>query len=229
MEGQLVHFELPAADAGRAKEFWKSLFGWKFREWSGPVEYHMLDGIEPGGAIYPSDDGAGSGRSSTSPPRTSTPRSPGHASSAAPRRTSSPSRRSAGSPAAVDTEGNASRSSSPTSRCRRRPRARPRATGPARRAPARGQGRGVLGEPLGLVTMFNDPSPAASPPCTGRPPLQPPLPARARRAPVRHPERPCRWSRVSSSDPCSVRVASTTRTAIAASLSSSGLASASAG
>ena len=61
MEGQLVHFELPAADAGRAKEFWKSLFDWKFREWSGPVEYHMLDGIEPGGAIYPADDEAGSG------------------------------------------------------------------------------------------------------------------------------------------------------------------------
>jgi predicted enzyme related to lactoylglutathione lyase len=55
MEGQLVHFELPAEDAGRAKEFWKSLFGWKFREWSGPVEYHMLDGNEPGGAIYPSE------------------------------------------------------------------------------------------------------------------------------------------------------------------------------
>ena len=32
MDGQLVHFELPAEDAGRAKEFWKSLFGWKFRE-----------------------------------------------------------------------------------------------------------------------------------------------------------------------------------------------------
>ncbi len=56
MEGQLVHFELPAEDAGRAKEFWKSLFGWKFREWSGPVEYHMLEGMEPGGAIYPSEE-----------------------------------------------------------------------------------------------------------------------------------------------------------------------------
>jgi predicted enzyme related to lactoylglutathione lyase len=56
MEGQLVHFELPAEDAGRAKEFWKSLFGWKFREWEGPVEYHMLDGNEPGGAIYPSEE-----------------------------------------------------------------------------------------------------------------------------------------------------------------------------
>jgi predicted enzyme related to lactoylglutathione lyase len=29
MEGQLVHFELPAKDAGRAIGFWKSLFGWK--------------------------------------------------------------------------------------------------------------------------------------------------------------------------------------------------------
>ena len=57
MEGQLVHFELPAQDSGRAKTFWSSLFGWKFHEWSGPVEYHMLDGNEPGGAIYPAQDG----------------------------------------------------------------------------------------------------------------------------------------------------------------------------
>jgi predicted enzyme related to lactoylglutathione lyase len=61
MEGQLVHFELPAADAGRAKEFWKSLFGWKFQAYDGPVEYHMLEGNEPGGAIYPDPDTAGSG------------------------------------------------------------------------------------------------------------------------------------------------------------------------
>ncbi len=60
MDGQLVHFELPAEDTVRAKEFWKSLFGWKFHEWSGPVEYHMLEGNEPGGAIYPSEQpGAG--------------------------------------------------------------------------------------------------------------------------------------------------------------------------
>jgi len=57
MEGQLVHFELPAQDSGRAKKFWSSLFGWKFREWSGPVEYSMLDGNEPGGAIYPAEGG----------------------------------------------------------------------------------------------------------------------------------------------------------------------------
>ena len=61
MEGQLVHFELPAQDVGRAHEFWKSLFGWKIRAWDGPVEYHMLEGNEPGGAIYPDAEAAGSG------------------------------------------------------------------------------------------------------------------------------------------------------------------------
>jgi uncharacterized protein len=61
MEGQLVHFELPAKDSARAREFYKSLFGWKFEDWSGPVEYHMLRGNEPGGAIYPSDEQGGSG------------------------------------------------------------------------------------------------------------------------------------------------------------------------
>jgi uncharacterized protein len=57
MEGQLVHFELPAQDSGRAKTFWSSLFGWKFQEWESSVEYSMLDGNEPGGAIYPSQEG----------------------------------------------------------------------------------------------------------------------------------------------------------------------------
>jgi uncharacterized protein len=56
MDGQLVHFELPARDTGRALNFWRSLFGWRFKPWSGPVEYHMLEGNEPGGAIYPSDE-----------------------------------------------------------------------------------------------------------------------------------------------------------------------------
>ena len=57
MDGQLVHFELPAEDAGRATKFYKSLFGWKFQGWDGPVEYHMLSGNEPGGAIYPAESG----------------------------------------------------------------------------------------------------------------------------------------------------------------------------
>lgn len=55
---RLVHFELPAENTGRALEFWGSLFGWKFRGWDGPVEYHMTEaGGEPGGAICPSQSG----------------------------------------------------------------------------------------------------------------------------------------------------------------------------
>jgi predicted enzyme related to lactoylglutathione lyase len=57
MEGQLVHFELPAQDSSRSKAFWSSLFGWKFQEFEGPVEYSMLDGNQPGGAIYPAQSG----------------------------------------------------------------------------------------------------------------------------------------------------------------------------
>ena len=56
MTGKLVHFELPARDTARAKEFWSSLFGWSFQSWNGPVEYHMTEGIEPGGAIYHAEE-----------------------------------------------------------------------------------------------------------------------------------------------------------------------------
>ena len=38
MAGNLMHFEIPAENAQRARSFWSSLFGWTFREWSGPVE-----------------------------------------------------------------------------------------------------------------------------------------------------------------------------------------------
>ena len=61
MDGQVMHFELPAQDAARAREFWESLFGWKFRGWDGPVEYYMLGRQRAGGALYPDPDSAGSG------------------------------------------------------------------------------------------------------------------------------------------------------------------------
>jgi uncharacterized protein len=58
MAGRLVHFEMPAQDAARAKDFYSSLFGWSFQSWDGPVEYHMTEaGGEPGGAVYPSQAG----------------------------------------------------------------------------------------------------------------------------------------------------------------------------
>ena len=55
MPGRLVHFELPAQDTARARSFYSDLFGWRFQDFEGPVEYHMLEGVEPGGAIYPSE------------------------------------------------------------------------------------------------------------------------------------------------------------------------------
>ncbi|MDQ3893996.1 MAG: VOC family protein [Actinomycetota bacterium] len=57
MPGRLVHFELPAQDTARARSFYSDLFGWRFQDFEGPVEYHMLEGVEPGGAIYPSQGG----------------------------------------------------------------------------------------------------------------------------------------------------------------------------
>lgn len=41
MPGQIVHFEIPADDTSRSREFWGSLFGWKFDNAPGPFEYHM--------------------------------------------------------------------------------------------------------------------------------------------------------------------------------------------
>jgi predicted enzyme related to lactoylglutathione lyase len=59
MAGNLVHFELPAKDAARAKEFWSSLFGWTYQPPWGELEYHMTDGLTPGGAIYGADEAVG--------------------------------------------------------------------------------------------------------------------------------------------------------------------------
>jgi uncharacterized protein len=57
MAGQLVYFEVPAQDADRAQTFYEDLFGWKFQSWEGPMDYRMVDGAQPGGAIYPSQEG----------------------------------------------------------------------------------------------------------------------------------------------------------------------------
>jgi predicted enzyme related to lactoylglutathione lyase len=52
--GNIVHFELNAKDANRAKRFYTSLFGWKFKDSEIPgVEYYVIDGAEPGGANNP--------------------------------------------------------------------------------------------------------------------------------------------------------------------------------
>jgi predicted enzyme related to lactoylglutathione lyase len=53
----IVHFELPADDTGRAKAFWSSFLGWKFRDAEGGFEYSMTEGLEPVGAVYPAQSG----------------------------------------------------------------------------------------------------------------------------------------------------------------------------
>jgi predicted enzyme related to lactoylglutathione lyase len=57
MPGKLVHFELPAQDTARARDFWSGLFGWSFNEPGMPgMEYWMVQtGADQGGAIYPAD------------------------------------------------------------------------------------------------------------------------------------------------------------------------------
>jgi uncharacterized protein len=55
---KVVHFEVPAKDTGRAKEFWGSLFGLQFQTYEGPVEYHMFQNDDQtGGAVYPQQQG----------------------------------------------------------------------------------------------------------------------------------------------------------------------------
>ena len=57
MAGKLVHFEIPAGDAERAKGFWSGVFGWEFGDSAMPgVEYYMVrTGEDQGGAVMPSE------------------------------------------------------------------------------------------------------------------------------------------------------------------------------
>ena len=41
MPGHIVHFEIPADDTAKGREFWGSLLGWQFEASPGPFEYYM--------------------------------------------------------------------------------------------------------------------------------------------------------------------------------------------
>jgi len=45
MSGELVYFEIPAADAGRARTFYGELFGWHFKE--STSDYFMIPDATP--------------------------------------------------------------------------------------------------------------------------------------------------------------------------------------
>lgn len=55
---KVVHFEIPADDTGRAREFWTGMFGVQFQSYDGPVEYHMFgNDDQTGGGLMPRQEG----------------------------------------------------------------------------------------------------------------------------------------------------------------------------
>jgi uncharacterized protein len=56
---KVVHFEIPADDTTRAREFWSGLFGVEWRTYEGPVEYHMFanEDEQSGGGLMPRQSG----------------------------------------------------------------------------------------------------------------------------------------------------------------------------
>lgn len=54
MAGKLVHLELPSKDGARARKFYGSLFGWKFKDSGMPgMDYFMTEDHEgPVAAVY---------------------------------------------------------------------------------------------------------------------------------------------------------------------------------
>ena len=55
---KIVHFEIPADDTARAKQFWGALFDVEFQTYEGPIEYHMFQNDDQtGGGLYPRQEG----------------------------------------------------------------------------------------------------------------------------------------------------------------------------
>jgi predicted enzyme related to lactoylglutathione lyase len=50
MAGQPAHFEIPADDTAKGRQFWGSLFDWQFQASPGPFEYHMTRISDQAGA-----------------------------------------------------------------------------------------------------------------------------------------------------------------------------------
>jgi uncharacterized protein len=52
--GDILHFEINTRDPKRAKTFYTKIFGWKYKDSEIPgIEYYIIDGVTPGGAINP--------------------------------------------------------------------------------------------------------------------------------------------------------------------------------
>jgi uncharacterized protein len=55
--GGITHFEIRSGDFERARGFWESLLGWKFRDVEGPMQYTMAEvGGNPTAGLYVSEN-----------------------------------------------------------------------------------------------------------------------------------------------------------------------------
>jgi predicted enzyme related to lactoylglutathione lyase len=45
MDHTIIHFEIPAADFDKLKQFYAGLFGWKIEKYPGPMEYWMIQTV----------------------------------------------------------------------------------------------------------------------------------------------------------------------------------------
>lgn len=55
---KVVHFEIPADDTTRAREFWSGMFGVEFQGYEGPQEYYMFSNDDQtGGGLMPREAG----------------------------------------------------------------------------------------------------------------------------------------------------------------------------
>lgn len=55
--GDIVHFEINTKDPKRAKTFYSKVFDWKYKDSDIPgIEYYLIDGVTPNGAINPQTD-----------------------------------------------------------------------------------------------------------------------------------------------------------------------------
>jgi predicted enzyme related to lactoylglutathione lyase len=57
----IVHFEIPAEDTEKMRNFYSGLFGWRIYRCPGPIEYWMIETVpvdENGNAVRPGVNGA---------------------------------------------------------------------------------------------------------------------------------------------------------------------------
>lgn len=45
MDHTIIHFEIPAEDVTKLRQFYSELFGWKIERAPGPIEYYVIETV----------------------------------------------------------------------------------------------------------------------------------------------------------------------------------------